>query len=222
MANRAYLSVWCRDWSANKQLELLVKFLATVPHSAERPGFMRLVIRAVDPAEAPLADFDLRAAPADAVRIGELAAEQMHSDSAFEMEAYWDLWVREAGQWLLRPQKLEIFSYGEAFDGGAFREVGHFHANLGFEHLFTGHGGLLGMSERPLAEPQHPAEAEFLRTMAQPGNLREYHEKTRENIRHVYRWMMGIERALPVERSRLWSEGEENLEARMEEILAVR
>ena len=66
------------------------------------------------------------------------------------------------------------------------------------------------------------AEEEFLRTMAQPGNLRTYHEKTRENIRHVYRWMMGIERALPVARIRLWSEGEENLEARLEEILAVR
>ncbi len=222
MANRAYLSVWCRDWSAGNQLELLVKFLATVPHSIERSGFTRLVVRAVDPAEAPLADLDLRTVPADAVRIGELAAEQMHVDSAFEIEADWDLWVLQAGQWLLRPQKLEIFSYGESYDGGAFCELGHFHVDLGFEHLFTGHAGLLGMSPRPLAEPAHPAEAEFIRTMARPGNLREYHERTRENIRHVYRWMMGIERALPVERSRLWSEGEENLEARLEEILAVR
>jgi len=31
-----------------------------------------------------------------------------------------------------------------------------------------------------------------------------------------------VEEALPVERFRLWSEGEENLEARLDEILVVR
>jgi len=31
-----------------------------------------------------------------------------------------------------------------------------------------------------------------------------------------------VENALPVERFRLWSEGEENFEARLDEILAVR
>ncbi len=222
MANLAYLSVWCKEWSADQQLELLVKFLATVPHATERPGFTRLVVRAMGPGEAPLAEYDLRARPADAVRIGELAAEQMHTDSAFEVEAHWDLWVRQAGQWVLAPQRLEIFCYGEGYDEGFFAEAGHFQVNLGFEHLFTGHAGLLGMGARPLARPAHPAEEEFLRTMTQPGNLRTYHEKTRENIRHVYRWMMGLERALPVARIRLWSEGEENLEARLEEILAVR
>jgi hypothetical protein len=35
-------------------------------------------------------------------------------------------------------------------------------------------------------------------------------------------WMSAAERALPVERYRLWSEGEENFEARLEEILAAR
>jgi hypothetical protein len=34
--------------------------------------------------------------------------------------------------------------------------------------------------------------------------------------------MERVESALPVERYRLWSEGEENFEARMEEILATR
>ena len=57
--------------------------------------------------------------------------------------------------------------------------------------------------------------------MSQPANLREYQEKTRENIRKVFDWMQRIEGAVPVERTRLWSEGEENFEARIEEILAV-
>jgi hypothetical protein len=58
--------------------------------------------------------------------------------------------------------------------------------------------------------------------MSRPENLRTYHEKTRENIRKLYDWMARVESALPVERYRLWSEGEENFEARMEEILAAR
>jgi hypothetical protein len=35
-------------------------------------------------------------------------------------------------------------------------------------------------------------------------------------------WVEAIERALPVERSELWSEGEENMEARLDAILAQR
>jgi hypothetical protein len=52
--------------------------------------------------------------------------------------------------------------------------------------------------------------------------LREYQEKTRENIQKLMGWMRAVEEALPVERFRLWSEGEENFEARLDEILAVR
>jgi hypothetical protein len=58
--------------------------------------------------------------------------------------------------------------------------------------------------------------------MAQPQNLREYQEKTRENIQKLMGWMRAVEEALPVDRVRLWSEGEENFEARLDEILAVR
>jgi hypothetical protein len=35
-------------------------------------------------------------------------------------------------------------------------------------------------------------------------------------------WMRAAETAVPAERSRLWSEGEENFEARLDEILAAR
>jgi hypothetical protein len=35
-------------------------------------------------------------------------------------------------------------------------------------------------------------------------------------------WMRAVEEALPVERFRLWSEGEENFEARLDEILDLR
>ena len=58
--------------------------------------------------------------------------------------------------------------------------------------------------------------------MAQPERLREYQEKTRENIRELMGWMEQVQRALPVERFRLWSEGKENFEARLDDILAAR
>jgi hypothetical protein len=58
--------------------------------------------------------------------------------------------------------------------------------------------------------------------MAVSSNLKEYHAKTRENIQQLFIWVEAIERALPVERSELWSEGEENFEARLDAILARR
>ena len=58
--------------------------------------------------------------------------------------------------------------------------------------------------------------------MAWPENLAKYQEKTRENIRKLLDWMRRIESSLPVEKVRLWSEGEENFEARLDEIVAAR
>ena len=69
---------------------------------------------------------------------------------------------------------------------------------------------------------RHPVEAAFLERMARPGNLSEYRQKTRENIRKLVGWTEQIERVLPIERWRLWSEGEENFEARLDSILAGR
>jgi len=52
--------------------------------------------------------------------------------------------------------------------------------------------------------------------------LKEYHAKTRENIQQLFHWVEAIEAALPVERSELSSEGEENFESRLDAILARR
>jgi hypothetical protein len=225
MANRAYANIWYRQASdETAALERLARFLGTVPFSASEPGFTYLVIRAIGPEEAPVLERDLRGWPLDAQGIVEIAAPHAHPDSAYEVQAHWDLWVYDAvpGRLVSRPQRLEIQCYGEEYDdGSAWRENGHLQVNIGFEHLFTGHAGLLGFHGQPAA-PEHPAEAEFLAAMSHPENLRNYQEKTRENIRKLMEWMSVTEKALPVERYRLWSEGEENFEARLEEILAAR
>src|SRR5437870_4165470 len=108
------------------------------------------------------------------------------------------------------------------FDGGVAAVSGNFEATLGLEHHFTGHAGLLTGSGDSAAAPDtgDAVEHRFARWMAAEANLREYHQKTRQNIQRLFGWMDAIQRALPVEREELWSEGEENFEARLDAIAA--
>jgi len=224
MGNCAYLSAWSKGFTEATMLEQLAQLLETIPYSAERPGLTGLVVRAVDPSETSLVEHDLRFQPLGPAELVELARDHLHADSAYEVQAYWDLWVYDTSLacWQLRPQRLEIICHGEEYDDGAFAEAGHFQANIGFEHLFTGHGGLLGPRADGVTSPQHPTEAAFLAVMARAENLREYHHKTCANIQKLMDWMRAVEEVIPLERCCLWSEGEENFEARLDEILAVR
>jgi hypothetical protein len=224
MSNQSFLSVWCRDFSEETILERFGAFLATVPFSKARPGFTHLIVRAVDPAEWPVLEMDLRVAPFDAAGIVEVAKDQLHSDCSYEVNAAWDLWGWDGAtdHWKLDPQPLEIFCRGEEYDNAIWRENGHIEVNLGFEHLFTGHAGLLGLHTEPQGAAESKEEARFLEAMAWPENLQRYQENTQENIRKLMDWMRQVEKAVPVERVRLWSEGEGDFEARLGEILAVR
>jgi hypothetical protein len=96
MSNQAYLSVWLKDFPEEPMLERFGVFLATVPFSAQQPGFTHLEIHAVDPTETPVFEQDLRSMPLDAPSIIELAKDYLHSDSSYAVRAYWDLWVYEA------------------------------------------------------------------------------------------------------------------------------
>ncbi|HWF40201.1 MAG TPA: hypothetical protein VG322_16880 [Candidatus Acidoferrales bacterium] len=222
MSNQSYLSVWCKNFSEERILEDFEKFLGTVPFSATKPGFTYLIVRAIDSSESPLLEQDLRSVPLDAAGIIELAKDYLHSDVSYEVESSWDLWVLDAqGKWKSEPQSLQLLCHGEDYDDGFWRENGHLQANLGFEHLFTGHANLLGMRKGQRAPAQSIEEARFIETMAWPENLQRYQEKTRENIKKLLDWARKIEKAVPVDRLKLWSEGEENFEARMEEILVA-
>ena len=224
MSNHAYISIWCKDFSEPRILEQFGALLATVPFSGTVPGFDYLVVRAVDATESPILEQDLRAVPLDANGVIELAQDHINSDSAYEVRAKWDLWTFDdaTARWQLQPQPLELFCHGEDYDGGYWREFGHLEVDLGFEHFFTGHAGLLGFQRGVKAAPQSPEEERFLAAMERPENLQNYREKTAENIRRLFEWVRRIEKAVAVRQLRLWSEGEENFEARLEEILAAR
>ena len=200
MADRCYLSVWCQGMDGETLPGLFEKFLATARISSSSPGFSQLVLRAMDWAETPLIEEDWRESPLDAAGVLAEIRENLTADSCCEVETQWELWTFDpaTSAWTLSPQKLELACFGLEFDEGFWSEDGHFRAELGFERLFTGE-----------AEPVAPSEA-----------LAEIRENTRDNVRRLERWMGQISRSLPVARMRLWSENEENLEGRLDAILA--
>jgi hypothetical protein len=226
MANRAYLRVWTRDFSEATMIAEFARFMTTAPLSASQSAFSELVVQAVDATESPVAEWDLRDQNYGPAELAALAAQHLNADTAFFATASWDLWRFdvETLTWRHEAQPLVLACHGPAYDEDFAATAGHFSADLGFEHLFTGHGGILapGAASNPFASSDHPVEHTFRQWMAASGNLKEYHAKTRENIQQLFNWMEAIERALPVERSALWSEGEENFESRLDAILAQR
>ena len=226
MANRAYLRVWTRDFSESTMIPQFARFLATAPLSAAPASFTELIVQPVDSTEPSAAEWDLRDQTYGAPEVAALAAQYLNADTAYFASAQWDLWGLdvESLKWRHAPQPLLLACHGPVYDDGIAATVGHFVADLGFEHSFTGHGGLLapGAASNPFDSSDHPVEHTFRRWMSAGGNLKEYHAKTRENIQQLFHWVEAIENALPVERSELSSEGEENFEARLDAILAQR
>jgi hypothetical protein len=226
MANRAYLRVWTRDFSEQSMIAEFARFLTTAPVSERPNGFQMLTVQPVDytiPAEV---EWDLRDAKYGPAEIAALAIQDLNDDTAFVVEAKWELWNFdiETLKWANEPQPLTLICQGTAFEDGAGAAEGNFVADLGFEHLFTGHAGLLapGAATNPFESSDHPAEKRFRVWMGSGENLRQYHQRTKENIQKLMGWMEAVQAALPVERSVLQSEGEENFEARLDAILGQR
>ncbi len=226
MANHSYLRVWTRDFSEATMIPQFARFLTAAPLSASPSAFTELIVQAVDATETPVAEWDLSNQGVGPAEVAALAAQHLNADSAYIATAQWDLWHFdvETLSWKNEPQPLVLTCHGPNYEDGLAASFGHFSADLGFEHFFTGHGGLLapGAASNPFASSDHPVEHTFRQWMAVPGNLKEYHAKTRENIQLLFGWVEAVERALPVVRSELWSEGEENFEARLDAILAQR
>jgi hypothetical protein len=226
MANHAYLRVWTRDFSAETMLAEFARFLTTAPLSATQNTFTELVVQAVDATETPVAEWDLRPVKAGPAEVAAMSVQCLNSDTAYIVSGKWDLWGldTETLGWQHKPEPLQLTCHGLEYDDGLAVRAGHFMVDLGFEHFFTGHGGLLapGAASNPFNSSDHPIEQRFRQWMTAGGNLKEYHAKTRENIQQLFRWVEEVEGALPVQRSELWSEGEENFEARLDAILAQR
>ena len=226
MANRAYLRVWTRDFNEQGMIAQFARLLATAPVTESGPGFERLIVQPIDSTETPIAEWDLKTGKFGPAEVAALAALNLAPDSAYIVNAKWDLWNFniETLKWRQEPLPLELLCQGPLHDDGIAANTGNFVADLGFEHLFTGHAGLLapGAAKNPFEISDHPLEKTFRSWMSSGENLKQYHAKTRENIQKLFSWVEAIEVALPVERSELLSEGEDNFEARLDAILAQR
>ena len=220
------MRVWTRDFSEATMIAEFARFLTTAPLAESRQFFNELIVQAVDPTEAPVAEWDVHDGTYGAPEIAALAAQHLNSDTSYIVHARWDLWTFDVDtlKWKRGPQPLILTCNGPDYDNGAATTEGHFTADLGFEHLFTGHAGILapGAASNPFNASDHPIEKTFRNWMSVEANRREYAGKTRENIQHLMNWVESVSRALPVERSELCSEGEENFEARLDAILALR
>src|SRR5690242_91813 len=161
MANHAYVSFWTRDRAPKGLLARFGRFLETFPLSSIHPGFAGLTIRAVSPAEPLLAEHDLRGSMAAALDVIALAREYDNVDCCYEVQANWDLWQRnlETGAWQKGPEQILLTCNGALYDDGVAETSGDFLADIGFEHFFTGHGGLLG-GYTTRSAPSDPVEAE--------------------------------------------------------------
>ena len=226
MANRAYLRAWTRDFSEKTMIAEFARFLTTVPLAETRAGFDKLIVQAVDASETPLEEWDLREQKYGPAEVAALAIRHLNADTAYFVSGRWDLWTFNIDtlKWAYGPQPLQLICHGAIYEDRIASITGQFMADLGFEHLFTGHGGLLapGQATNPFDTSDHPFEKIFRSWMASSENLKLYHQKTRENIQKLFSWVEAIEAALPVERSELWSEGEENFEARLDAIQSQR
>ena len=174
MANRAYLRVWTRDFSEQTMIAEFARFLTTVPLAETRSGFDQLIVQAIEAGETPLEEWDLREQKYGPAEVAALAIQHLNLDTAFFVSGRWDLWTFdiETLKWTLGPQPLELVCQGTLYDNGIARTSGHFMADLGFEHLFTGHGGLLApaYAMNPFDTSDHPFEKTFKSWMASSGS----------------------------------------------------
>ncbi len=203
MLDHVYASFWVADAAPPNLLLQFLRFLLALPHSSSRPGFGELVLRAVDSTEAPLREKDLLEYELGPLEIIEILRNDFQNDTACELESWWDFnsYNPAAGKWEMRAQRLEIICRGAQFDEGLAATAGHLQVDLGFAHLLTGDPD----EEEPDGAPDDSAI-----------------EASRQNIKRVYAWIEDVTARLEIARYSIWSEGEENVEARLDEILARR
>src|SRR5258708_3362379 len=165
MANRAYLRIWTREFSRETMIAQFVRFLATVPLSAPRNSFDNLVIQAIDPTETPVSEWDFREGAFGAPEVAAIASQHIHEDTAYIVAAQWDLlkFESERLKWKQGPHPLEIIGGAPDYDDGASAGDGQCSGVLGFDHLFTGHAGIMarGAAANPFDIPDPPIERTF-------------------------------------------------------------
>ena len=139
MANRAYLRVWTRDFSQTTLIAQFARFLTTAPLSASENAFKELIVQPIDATELSLAEWDLKDLGYGAPEVAALAIQHLHPDSAYIVNAKWDIWTFdvESLKWMHKPEPLMLTCHGPEYDGGIAASEGHFYSGSGIRTLFS-------------------------------------------------------------------------------------
>jgi len=140
MADRLYLSVWLRNPNPENQLFRFERLLRAFPFSKLNRAESALRILAVDFSQAPLAETMFGGVPQPETIVA-LAKEFHGPDSAFQVDAYWDIWRFVDGDWTLAPAPVSLFCFSREFDR---EEQEDFRIEFGLDSQFIPEGETAG------------------------------------------------------------------------------
>jgi hypothetical protein len=185
MSDPLYLSLWFPDFSGPAMLPHILAVLQQFPFSAQRPGVTYAAVQPVSWSEATVLErrFTPGIGPEEAVT---LAADLVHDDYAYILDAHWDLWTPDVtgSDWSMVPVPVKFIAQGEEFDDGAYEQTGHIQIDFGLDSPF-------------LQENLSLTEETQVKVRANVSKLVEFTMKAEKNTRATARL--------------LWSESEENL-----------
>jgi hypothetical protein len=188
MSDRLYLSVWFPSFTEQEMLPRLLSVIKQFPFSEQRPGIGYITVHSIGWDEPTVFQqgFDDRANPESVMA---LAAEFLHQDNAYELEAMWDLWVPvQQGDldptWELKPQQVRFFAFGTEFENSAYQQNGHVQADFGLDTPFL-------YEEVDWSEPVE--------------------RRVKSNVQKLVNFTTAVEKNCGISGRVLWSESEDNL-----------
>ena len=184
MPDPLYLSLWFPDFSGPAMLPHILAVLQQFSFSEQRSGISYVAVQPVSWNEASVLErrFSQGISPEQAAVI---AADLIHDDYAYVVDAYWDLWTPDAnGHWQLIPSRVQFVAQGEEFEEGTQQETGQIQIDFGLDSLFV----------------QESVEL-----------TDETQAKIRENVLKLIEFTKKLEMNTRATSRRLWSESDENL-----------
>ena len=188
MADQLYLNLWFPSFDEIEILPRLLSVLQQFPFSVQRPGVASMSIHALSWQEPALFEqtFDYGTDPEIALKMAE---EFLHSDNAYEINAFWDLHIPEQQgdldeTWVLRAQPVQLIAFGTEFDDATHQQDGHIQVDFGLDTPFLHE------------EVDFTPEVEI---------------RVKSNVQRLVAFIHGVEKNCGISGRLLWSEGEGSL-----------
>lgn len=188
MADQLYLNLWFPSFAEGEMLPRLLSVLQQFPFSVQRPGVANVSVHALSWQEPALLEqgFDYGTDPEVALKMAE---EFLHSDNAYEIEAFWDLHIPEQQgdldeTWVLRAQPVKFTAFGTEFDDGTHQQDGHIQVDFGLDTPFL------------------HEDVDF---------TPEVEVRVKSNVQRLVAFIHDLEKNCGISGRLLWSEGESSL-----------